>query len=233
MKAYWWPGPKGKSNFGDALTGTLLTRLGIPHTWAKVWEADFVACGSVLTHLPGGWSGAVWGTGKARKLDKISLANATVLALRGKLSAAGIPGSYALGDPGLLANLLAEPSEEISLGVIPHWEDRQLAKAWKQGHVIDVTQDPLTVIRHIARCKQIVSSSLHGIIVADSLGISRRWELFSKVQGHGFKFRDHATVVGAFEPQIWQTAEAARVRSARAGLHAALDGYRRSLAGAA
>jgi len=225
VKAYWW---RGKPNFGDAMTPLILGKLGVDAEWASVWESEFVACGSVLTHLPPYWAGAIWGTGKARKTDKIGLPKATVLALRGKLSAATIPGSYALGDPGLFANLVTEPSEEFELGIVPHWEDKQLHKAWK-GHVIDVTQEPEAVIRAIARCKRIVSSSLHGIITADALGLERRWALFPKVQGQGFKFRDHATVVGAFEPNVWSRADARRVASARTALAGALERYRQPL----
>jgi len=214
------------------MTPLILAKLGIEAEWASVWEADFVACGSVLTHLPPYWAGTVWGTGKARKTDKIGLPNAKILALRGSLSAHAIEGRYALGDPGLLANLVAEPTEEVELGIVPHWEDRQLHKAWK-GMVIDVKQDPESVIQAIARCKRVVSSSLHGLIVADALGLERRWALFPKVQGHGFKFRDYATVVGAFEPNIWGKADARRVKDARTALRRALDGHRQSVVRAA
>lgn len=229
MRAYWW---RGKPNFGDALTPLILARLGLEAEWASVWEADFVASGSVLTHLPPGWAGTVWGTGKARKTDRLQLANARILALRGKLTAANVPGRYALGDPGLLASLVAEPSEEVELGIVPHWEDRHLVKAWK-GEVIDVKADPETVIRQIARCKRIVSSSLHGIIVADALGIERRWAWFAKVQGQGFKFRDYASVVGAFEPNEWSRANERNVRAAQSALRRSLARYRESLVRAA
>jgi pyruvyltransferase len=217
LRTYFWAGHR---NFGDRLTLVLLQKLGIEATWAPAKEAEFVGCGSVLSHLPRGWNGTVWGTGKARKSDKVDLSRATVLALRGKLSAVGIAGSYTLGDPGLLANLLAEPTGEVPLGIVPHWEDHTLSRKWK-GEVIDVTADPLDVVRHIARCQRIVSSSLHGLIVADALGIPRRWEVFAKIQGNGFKFRDHGTVVGAFEPQVWNPVP--KVRQVQDDLRAALE----------
>lgn len=51
---------------------------------------------------------------------------------------------------------------------------------------------PISVLHDIARCEYILSSSLHGLVVADALGIPNAWILLSdKVHGNGFKFRDY------------------------------------------
>lgn len=202
MKAYWW---RGHRNFGDLLTPILLRELGrIEVEWAPAKEAELIAAGSIATHIPRGWPGIVWGTGKPRKTDRIDLSQAKVLALRGELTAkdSGAKRGYVLGDPGLLVSLLPdiEVSETIPLGVVAHWEDHTLARHWK-GELIDVEGDPMTVIRQIAACRRVISSSLHGIIVADAFGKERRWERSSKQPP--FKFADHGTVVGRFEPGHW------------------------------
>jgi len=223
LKGYWWTGHR---NFGDLLTPILLRELAhIELDWARAVDADMIGAGSIATHIPKGWGGIVWGTGKPRKTDNIDLSQANVLALRGSLTAegSGAKRGYVLGDPGLLVSLLPdiEVNETIPLGVVAHWEDRMLKTRWK-GELIDVEGDPMEVIRQIARCRRVVSSSLHGIIVADAFGKERRWERSSKQPM--FKFADHGTVVGRFEPAKWGYAR--NVNQAQTGLIAALGRLR-------
>ena len=195
-KVYWW---KGVVNFGDTLTHTLLNQLLVKHAWARPADADLILCGSILEHMPRDWAGTVMGAGKLHENSAISLDGAEVLALRGPLSARGIRGDYALGDPGLLASRLVplQPAR-YDLGVIPHWSDTELTKRFAYGRVISPMHGAIHVITEIARCKRIVSSSLHGIIVADSYGIERQAEIFSQASSEGgaFKFVDYAASLG-------------------------------------
>ena len=70
--------------------------------------------------------------------------------------------------PGLLAPVLVPAvPKTIDVGVIPHWTDTELWQR-ERGVLIDVCGDPLDVITQIASCHQVVSSALHGIIVADA-----------------------------------------------------------------
>lgn len=106
-----------------------------------------------------------------------------------------------MGDPGLLASeLVAVEPNRYDLGVVPHWSDTKLAERFSRYNplVIYPTQHPLEVIRQIGSCRKIVSSSLHGIVVADSFGIPRRAEIFSQAtrEGGKFKFLDYSTVIG-------------------------------------
>ena len=53
------------------------------------------------------------------------------------------------------------------------------------------------VIDEILKCNKIVSSSLHGIVLAEAYGIPAKWEKYSDdVLGNGFKFRDYLSGTG-------------------------------------
>jgi hypothetical protein len=215
VKVYSWP----HRNFGDNLTKLLLEHFaGFEVEWAKPTEAEWIGVGSIATHIPPGWTGTVWGSGKMRKRDRIDLSQAKVLALRGELTAkdSGATGDYVLGDPGLLVSLLGiKRTDEHPVGIVPHWQDRWLP--WRhRGMTISPMADPLTVIRQIASCSRIVSSSLHGIIVADAFGIERRWE--RAPEATEFKFRDYQSVVGEFERSTWSRANPRKVKAAQQAL---------------
>jgi hypothetical protein len=109
-----------------------------------------------------------------------------------------------LGDPGLLARqLLREtPQQRYKLGVVLHYADQQVANFQQlaanhpaEVRLIDVRRSPGEVIQEIASCEGIVSSSLHGLIVADALQIPSAWKSANEVLGQGFKFADHAAIV--------------------------------------
>lgn len=232
-RAFWWI---GRPNFGDALAPLLLERFaGVRVSWSPPELAEVAVIGSIATMLPRQFSGTLLGIGLARDVP-IDLSRATVRALRGPLTAraAGVD-EVALGDPGLLAPLLLEqrPLVRHRLGVVPHWQDRSLASRFPEARLIDVAAPPLDVARAIASCARIVSSSLHGLIVADALGIPRRWETFPRVQGGGFKFADYAASLGAeLVPGVWGEADPSTIERLTAGLLDAFDGYRGQLAAA-
>lgn len=206
--AFWW---RARPNWGDALTPLLLAQFaGLEPEWAPVDQAQMVVTGSILDLLPPGWSGTVLGTGKLHERTKVDLSAATVLALRGPLSAVGVRGDFALGDPGLLCSEIAPvPEERHEVVVVPHWSDRHLAQRFahvvspegEPPFVVSAAADPLTVIRHIAGARRaVVSSSLHGIIVADAFRIPRRAVRFANIdhryEGGEFKFHDYAQSLG-------------------------------------
>jgi hypothetical protein len=233
IRAFWWT---GRPNFGDALAPLLLERFaGVDVTWSPPELAEVAVIGSIATMLPRQFTGTVLGIGVARDVP-IDFSQATVRALRGPLTARAAGASdVALGDPGLLAPLLLEqrPPVRYALGVVPHWQDHALAGRHRGARVIDVAAPPLDVVRAIASCRRIVSSSLHGLIVADALGIPRRWETFPRVQGGGFKFADYGASLG--RPIVagrWDEADPSAVVRLTAGLIEAFDGYRAERAAA-
>ena len=201
MNIYYW---KDKKNFGDLLTGLLIKKFtSLPSTWTEPAKSELIMVGSILDKLPEDYSGVIAGCGKLHEHTKVNFPGAKILALRGPLTAAGVKGSFALGDPGLLADeLVGYQDKKWELGIIPHWTDHTLEKnpifLKYNPKIIRVSDDPLKVIREIGSCKKIVSSSLHGIILADAFGIPRRIEIAPrmisnpKTEGGIFKWNDYS-----------------------------------------
>lgn len=239
VKAYWW---KGKPNWGDSLTPLLLHRFAhVNAVWVPASEAKVVCVGSILGNLIGpGYYGTILGSGKLFESGTVP-PHARVLALRGPLTAKGVPGEYVLGDPGLLAGELVQIETKLyDLCIIPHWSDKTLGvdpRFTKYPHVvIDPSADPLMIIRTIAQSAKVVSSSLHGLILADSLGMPRHFEATAHWDKEGgfFKVRDHDAAVGLpFLIGEHQEADENRVADLKTGLKDAFRAYGDSIRAAA
>lgn len=206
-------------NFGDILSKSIVEFLSKKSAgWAGPADADLCALGSLfglmhkrLMQKPRSEDRAklvVWGSGCMKPEPREFLRNMTVVAVRGPITATlmGLPSDIPMGDPGIFAaDLLdAPPTREDIIGIIPHHEltdDPRLLALLKHNaalRLIDVrTKKPIDVVRKIASCKFIFSSSLHGLIVADSLGIPNEWlDPTGNHQCPELKFHDYAGSVG-------------------------------------
>lgn len=201
VKTFWW---KGVPNFGDLLTPLLLTHFSnVEAEWAPASQANLFGVGSIIDLIPRDWSGVILGSGKLRPNTEFKQSHRKqILALRGTLTAKGIKGNFALGDPGLLANeLVRVETKKYELGIIPHWSDKELLLRPEfmkfNPKIINPRSDPLEVIKTIGECRKIVSSSLHGLIIADSFGIPRRFEYAKQFDKEGglFKFQDYSSAI--------------------------------------
>lgn len=211
---HYWRGPSGSLNFGDELNAFILKVLGVDFIRTSPKEADLVLVGSVLEHLPQNWKGTVCGAGKLREDSVVNLSSARVLALRGHLSASKLRGlspkaPLVFGDPALMVpHWIRQFPARFDLGVVPHWSDDKLYERFPYGRLIPPTDSPTKVITEIAQCKRVISSSLHGIVVADAYGIPRQAELFpnARYEGGDFKYRDYASVFNAppHFGEMWQ-----------------------------
>lgn len=196
-----------RRNFGDQLTPWLLRRYHLYPVLADPTKARLAGVGSILDALPSSFDGAIWGSGLIE--DKPHpLPLATILSVRGSLTAShlGTPDSVTLGDPGILvARHVPRGQVGPMLGLVPHktmqssWEVRELASRYpSQIRVIDVRQGPTKVAHNIASCSGILTSSLHGLVVADSYSIPAAWFApTAEMRGGDFKFRDYETSLGS------------------------------------
>lgn len=200
-KFYAWTGPGKPKNFGDELSSFILNRLNVRNVWTPAEHSDLVMVGSIIEHLPHGWTGDIIGAGKLKPNRVNDLTRAEVFALRGHLTRAHVALRYGAapvyGDPGLLVSqFVRQGPAKYDLGVVSHWSDKALREKYPYAKHIDVAQTPAKVIAEIASCKRIVTSSLHGAVVADSYGIPRQLEIFEQAarEGGDFKHRDYASV---------------------------------------
>nr|WP_289029018.1 polysaccharide pyruvyl transferase family protein [uncultured Algoriphagus sp.] len=193
----------GRKNFGDLMTPILIKHLGFTpiNTWYKFSEVVLV--GSVLDALDRNYSGIIFGSGFLKEVNGKPFPKANVIAVRGKLTSnlMNLPSKTLLGDPGLLFSKIFKPSIEkkYKLGIIPHYSDldktefkRILLKNNDEITLINVKESVLDVFYKISQCENIISSSLHGLVIADSLKIPNRW-CFVDGSKHNdrFKFDDY------------------------------------------
>jgi len=212
MKIYYW---NAKKNFGDAISSLLLKKFTkLDSEWSPPDESDIVICGSIIDKLSPDYKGIIAGAGLLKDIKPIRLFhNARILAVRGPLTSERLiqttnktRDKIVIADPGLLADELVGDQDKIyDLGIIPHWTDTTLEHnptfLKYSPKIIRVSDDPLKVIKEIGQCKKIVSSSLHGIILADAFGIPRRIEIAPRMLTHAdqegglFKWQDYSASV--------------------------------------
>lgn len=165
------------------------------------WQKNLLAIGSVLSW--GNKHSLIWGSGFMNENEKF--VGGTIYALRGKYSndkikVLGFKGTSVFGDPAILLPLIVRPSDKTiyEVGLIPHWKETDQMKAsyGSHFHVIDLrTRNILSVIHEITSCKYILSTSLHGIIVAHSYGIKALWIKEGDIDTDGIKFNDYFSSV--------------------------------------
>ena len=119
-----------------------------------------------------------------------------------------------MGDPGLLLSKFyprTKPSNpKYEVGFILHYKHQNLADNNELNLIagisnfrcrqIDVkTSDYKSFVNEILDCKTIVSTSLHGLIVADSYGIPNIWLQLRTFKLGEFKFKDYYSGIGFFK----------------------------------
>jgi hypothetical protein len=221
VKVYWSKCGHGHGNFGDKITPLLLKHLEIPVEWSPPEHAELIGVGSILEKVPENFKGMIWTTGFMHASSRRLFSQARVLGVRGKLTLERIDcarrGDVLLGDAGLLCDELSPAAcPKYKLGIIPHFVDvddpfvKKLAARSSDVRVIDICADTSEVMRGVAECEHIISSSLHGLILADSLGIPNRWLKLNRgpeiVTGDDFKYRDYYSVFGSLPDPLHLTA---------------------------
>ena len=152
----------------------------------------------------------IWGTGFINdnygEKETFYRKNMKFAAVRGKLSKARVEKilnkklDIPTGDVVILADRLIKEKIEkkYKVGIIPHFKEqdhpifKKMNDKYENSIIIDLKEDPVEVIKRIAECETIISTSLHGLIVADSFNIPNQHIVVTKnMKGDGFKYRDY------------------------------------------
>ena len=223
MRLFWW---NTHPNLGDTLSWLILGGYGFEVRWAPPAEAEWVSIGSVLGWFDG-FTGTVFGSGRSGDQGPVvDLTGADVRALRGRLTRELVRGGNdaVLGDPGLLiTDFIEKPPTDTYTAIVPHWQDiDRMVNTYPNCVLADVTGPAADAINVIASAERVISSSLHGIVLADAYGLPRMWDYFDGTQSKGFKFRDYGTVVGGFEPGQWHRAKGSLIEETKEALRSCL-----------
>jgi hypothetical protein len=173
-------------------------------------EKKLLAIGSILHRAKDG--DIVWGSGlkSEEALDDHPGGNILVTAVRGPktlkvLERAGwdISNVKEMFDPGVLlrhiyADRIAkyDVSKNDRLGkirIVPHFKDELVFKRQRPDlirHFISADGDPVKILESMLGAELVISSSLHGIIFAESLGIPAIW-ISSPGGEANFKYQDY------------------------------------------
>lgn len=205
---------KEQENYGDMLSAQIVSWVSGKEisfynapTKKKSWfkKPYLMAIGSIMNYTQP--KAMVWGSGIISRKDQFS--NATFCAVRGPLSRKRIlelgyscPEVY--GDPAILLPEYYQPDVEkkYEYGFIPHYVDQDIVSQWydddKDITVLNlINDDILYTTDRILECKKVISSSLHGVIVAQAYGIPAVWVQFSdKLSGDNVKYDDYFLSVG-------------------------------------
>ncbi len=213
LRLFWWNEVKiqgkSKENYGDLLGKYLAEKISgkkVVFAWPKKfsiydWFAPIhITIGSILANV--NHKCIVWGSGIVTKAHPIK--NAKFLAVRGPQTRTfllnlgyNVPEIY--GDPALLLPKYYHPKleKEYKLGIVPHYIDYKLVVDLYKNEdsilIIDImTNDVEGTSNQFLKCEKIMSSSLHGIIVAHAYGIPAVWQKFSNdVFGDDIKYQDY------------------------------------------
>ncbi|MCK6607364.1 MAG: polysaccharide pyruvyl transferase family protein [Flavobacterium sp.] len=211
IHVYWWAlKAQGEiDNYGDILAPFLAEKLSgkkvvkVSHPmqrWYKWFIKHYVTVGSII--CAASKNSIVWGSGIIKKNENVRAAK--FVAVRGprtrkRLLELGYQVPEVYGDPALLLpKFISNVAEKkYALGIIPHYVDYDAIVArFKDDATIKVinlmTNDVVKTTQEILECKQIISSSLHGVIVSHAYEIPALWVKFSnKLAGDNVKFYDY------------------------------------------
>jgi pyruvyltransferase len=194
---------KPKENYGDLLSKYLVEKISQNKTkWYRPNQSvkpNYFVIGSILNYSDK--QTIVWGSGIIQKRELVGAQD--FRAVRGPLTRKRLielgkdcPKIY--GDPAILLPLLFNPTvqKKYKLGIIPHYIDYEKVIALFDNENIKIinllTLNIEQTTRDILECEHIISSSLHGMIVAHSYGIKSIWVKFGEnLYGDNIKFDDY------------------------------------------
>ena len=208
MPVFYWD---SKPNFGDFIGPYLISKI----TGMSVLNIQnlqypgIMAVGSIIQMLDRK-NMTVWGSGLIEEptdevIKNLQKYKPKILSVRGRETAkylleAGIdvPDQSIYGDPALILPLFYKPLESShkKIGICPHHihKEKFLSSILNKDYlrIIDVQKDVENVVNKISSSTVCISTSLHGLIIAQAYNIPWIWlEIIDdNLIGNDFKFKD-------------------------------------------
>lgn len=211
LPLYYWQQPQFV-NFGDFLSVKLVERMvncpvRIYKKKPNFKEKKLLAIGSLFFFAAD--DDIIWGTGiNGKTLDKADYNFTTldVRAIRGPYSRQFLLDNFQIecpeiyGDPALLIPYLfpefkRQKNPKFDYIVIPHYSEIHLFPRSDADNIVYATDPWNIVIERILDSKFVISSSLHGVIVAEAYGIPAKLLRVTETEPL-FKFKDYYAGTG-------------------------------------
>lgn len=204
VKLHWWRG-KSFLNFGDELNLHIISYLTNKRIKrVEKNNVDLIGIGSILDWFPKRVTPyEVWGSGTLSPKELLSDESYNISLLRGPLTKSLLKNEISVpyGDPGILTSLLWDKSsqQKYDWGLIVHhaqvkspWVKKLIENTPNSTLISVKTGDMSKLMSQISCCKNIASTSLHGLIVADSYCIPNIWLWENNLhRGGQWKFFDY------------------------------------------
>lgn len=190
---YWHEKWQGNNfvNFGDILSLKLVERIVGGDVEVVTKPRSFkgkklLAIGSILYFAS--QNDVLWGTGfngKVLDISKYNFRNLDVRAVRGPLTRQFLQEQFNIecpeiyGDPALLCPYFFPEFQRSEYPtndyiIIPHYSEQAMFPKDEQGRIVYSTDPWDEVIQKIVDSQFVISSSLHGVVVAEAYGIPAR-----------------------------------------------------------
>lgn len=205
------------SNFGDTIGPYLVSKITKKPVFNIInkTEPGLMAVGSIL-QLIDRKNMVVWGSGlisepTSEQINNLKNYKPKILSLRGKQTAiilrkAGVdvPDESTYGDPALVLPRFYRPTitQRSGVSLCPHYIHKQHFLSDSNNmkiNIIDVQLDMKSVIDEICSSRVCISTSLHGIIIAQAYNIPWVWLEIedNNLVGDDFKFNDFFSTIDA------------------------------------
>nr|WP_179670459.1 polysaccharide pyruvyl transferase family protein [Salinimicrobium sediminis] len=187
------------NNFGDSFNRDLVNYFDAELIYVVPEKSQTVFTGSILGNFKREYSGYILGAGFISERYVRNSNQWKIRIIRGPLSGkrCDAPSEVLYADPGILASKIypCQEKKKFKLGIVPHKRDIDFIKHLScvaETKIIDPRDHPFKVAKQIKQCRFIASSSLHGLIFADSFRIPNiHLRLGDRPVGGIFKFCDY------------------------------------------
>lgn len=214
VRTFYWEEAR---NFGDLIAPWLISQItqrdtvNIKNQSGHCKVTGLCTAGSLLTMIDRPLH--IWGAGTISSLTRTSASRIRphtphqIYAVRGELTrtvmaSIGWNAPRVYGDPALLLPKFHSPTSPQGPGlrVCPHFSHKPFFSRLSDRQdlwILDVQEDPKAVVDQIAGAAVCISTSLHGLIVAQAYGVPYVWlhENANPLSGTNFKFDDFFTTL--------------------------------------